>query len=186
MTAPPRDLLSHFWAPLCAVGSHGPYGPNAQICVSVFGASIVPERPRLAISLWRSNFTTELVESTGTLSLTLLSRDQLPLLEPLGLVSGRDGPKLGGLEFTLDANSNPLFPGGVGECSCEVISSTSYGDAVSFLCAVTERRSFAAEPLTLQEARSLASPDVQERWNAHNIIERAMSHEAMHWLLPGT
>ena len=42
---PAGDVLSHFWAPLCAVGASGSTGPNAQICVSVFGASIVPERP---------------------------------------------------------------------------------------------------------------------------------------------
>ena len=43
MAEAPVELLSHFWAPLCAIGSHGPQGPNAQVCVSVFGASIVTE-----------------------------------------------------------------------------------------------------------------------------------------------
>lgn len=178
----PRDLLSYLWSPLCAIGSHGPHGPNAQICVSVFGASIVPDRPRITVTLWRSNFSAELVEAAGTLSLTMLSLDQVGLLEPLGLQSGRAGAKLGGLEFTLDANGNPLFPGGVGECSCEVISATSFGDAVSFLCAVTERRSFAREPLTLQTARGLVTPEVMEKWNAHNVMERALSRDAMAWL----
>lgn len=56
------DLLSEFWAPLCAVGSHDAAGRlNAQICVSVFGASIVPERPRLLVVLSRTTLTHDLV-----------------------------------------------------------------------------------------------------------------------------
>ena len=61
------DVLSHFWAPLCAVGAGGPVGPNAQICVSVFGASIVPERPRLLVSLSKTNYTEALVRESGRL-----------------------------------------------------------------------------------------------------------------------
>lgn len=181
MEQPPRDLLSYLWSPLCAIGSQGPHGPNAQICVSVFGASIVPDRPRIVVNLWHSNYTTELVAATGTLSVTMLSVGQFSLLELLGLRSGRDGAKLQGLEVTIDAHGDPLFPGGVGECSCEVISSTSYGDATAFLCAVVERRSFDGEPLTMQLARQLASPEIHDRWNAHNVMERAMSREQMHW-----
>lgn len=185
MESPARDALSYFWAPLCAVGSHGPGGPNAQICVSVFGASIVPERPRVSVNLWRNNFTTGLVEQTGTLSITLLSPPQITLLEPLGLRSAHAGPKLAGLEYTLDEHGNPHFPGGIGELSCEVISAHSLGDSVAFICAVTARRSFAGEPLTLQAARTLASPEVVQRWNEQNERERAASRELMTWLPRG-
>ena len=65
MTEQSISVLSHFWAPLCAIGGHGPGGPNAQICVSVFGASIVPERPRLLVVLSKTNHTTGLVAASG-------------------------------------------------------------------------------------------------------------------------
>jgi len=67
-----RDPLSYLWAPLCAVGSHGER-PNAQICVAVFGASIVPDRPRVLVGLWKENHTHDLVARAGTLAVTLLS-----------------------------------------------------------------------------------------------------------------
>ena len=119
----PRDVLSSFWSPLCAIGARGEGGadappnvprsapPNAQICVSVFGASIVPEQPRVLVSLSKTNYTHELVIASGTLSVTALSASQLPLLEPLGLRSGRDGDKLAGLEVALTEAGDPWFPG---------------------------------------------------------------------------
>ena len=119
---PAGDVLSHFWAPLCAVGAEGPSGPNAQICVSVFGASIVPERPRLLVSLSKTNYTEGLVRESGRLSVTLLSDAQAGLLEPLGLRSGRNENKLAGLEVELTASGAPTFPGGVGALDCEVLN----------------------------------------------------------------
>ena len=114
----PRDVLSSFWSPLCAIGARGEGGadappnapPNAQICVSVFGASIVPEQPRVLVSLSKTNYTHELVIASGTLSVTALSASQLPLLEPLGLRSGRDGDKLAGLEVALTAQATRTSP----------------------------------------------------------------------------
>ena len=67
------DPLSQFWAPLCAVGSYGVKGPNAQICVSVFGASVVQDRPRLQVNLWKDNYTHDLVHESGTLAITVLA-----------------------------------------------------------------------------------------------------------------
>ena len=63
--AGPGDLFSFFWAPLCAVGAHDGEQLNAQICVSVFGASIVPSQPRLLVGLSKTNYTHDLVERNG-------------------------------------------------------------------------------------------------------------------------
>ncbi len=115
------DVLSYFWAPLCAVGARGERGPNAQICVSVFGASIVPEQPRVLVGLSKTNYTHELVEAAGALAVTVLSSEQAPLLEPLGLRSGRDGDKLAGIDTALTPAGAPYFPGGTGYLACEVI-----------------------------------------------------------------
>ncbi|MBK9342139.1 MAG: flavin reductase [Dehalococcoidia bacterium] len=119
------SVLSHFWAPLCAIGSRGPKGPNAQICVSVFGASIVPERPRLLVVLSKTNYTTELVAASGTFAVTVLAEAQAGLLEPLGLHSGREVSKLAGIAHTLTAMGDPAF-GGAGSIACEVLR-TDFG-----------------------------------------------------------
>lgn len=182
MTPPPISVLSHFWAPLCAVGSHGPGGPNAQICVSVFGASIVPERPRLLVVLSNTNYTTRLVSASRTLSITVLASSQLHLLEPLGLRSGRDGAKLAGLEHHLDEHGDPWFEGGAGRLACRVIGEFSLGDSTAFLCAVVERIDGPEPPMTWQAARQVVGEDFLERWAQKSAREQEAARAAMTWL----
>lgn len=191
---PPRDVLSSFWSPLCAIGARGleadtapaaPPGatPNAQICVSVFGASIVPERPRVIVSLSKTNYTHELVIASGTLSVTALAASQLPLLEPLGLRSGRDGDKLAGLEVALTEAGEPWFPGCVGYLGCDVIERHDLGDATAFLCAVRERETFSAEPaLRWPEAQQVVGTEFLERWAVKSRREQAAARASMRWV----
>lgn len=179
---PERDVLSWLWSPLCAVGSHGERGANAQICVSVFGASIVPEKPRLLVVLSNTNYTTELVAGCGTLAVTVLAEGQLQLLEPLGLRSGRDGDKLGGLEFALTPAGDPCFPAGVGMAACEVIESYDSGDATAFLCAVEQRETWRGDPLTWASARSVVGDEFLARWAEKSAREQESARQSMHWL----
>lgn len=186
MTELPRaSVLSHFWTPLTAVGSHGPGGPNAQICVSVFGASIVPERPRLLVNLSKTNYTTELVQASGTLAITLLSERQVDLLAPLGLRSGRDGAKLEGLAFELTEAGDPWFPDGVGVIECGVLDAYDLGDALAFLCAVRGQRTLAssasAPALTWPAAREVVGDDFLRRWAEKTQREQRAAFAAMRW-----
>ncbi len=189
---PPPDLLSHFWAPLCAVGSHDAAGrPNAQICVSVFGASIVPERPRLLVVLHRSNLTHDLVATSGTLAVTLLAQGQLNLLAPLGLRSGRDdAAKLDGVEHRAAAAGDPVFPGGVGYLACEVLDAADLGDATSYLVAVRERASLddsrgegrtPREPMRWAAARERLGAPFLDDWAEKSAREREAARGSMRW-----
>jgi flavin reductase (DIM6/NTAB) family NADH-FMN oxidoreductase RutF len=175
-------VLSHFWAPLCAIGAHGPAGPNAQICVSVFGASIVPEQPRLLVVLSNTNYTTGLVRETGTLSVTVLSQSQVGLLEPLGLHSGRDRHKLAGLDIETTLAGDPLFPGGAGVLSCEVLEHFDLGDSTAFLSAVLERADSGASPLSWQAARQVVGQEFLERWAQKSAREQEAARATMRWL----
>ncbi len=187
---PSRDVLSSFWSPLCAIGARGLEAnappnpaPNAQICVSVFGASIVPERPRVLVSLSKTNYTHELVIASGTLSVTALSVSQLPLLEPLGLRSGRDGDKLAGLEVALSGAGDPWFPGCVGYLGCVVIERHDLGDATAFLCAVRERETLSAEPaLRWPDAQQVVGAEFLERWAEKSRREQAAARASMRWV----
>jgi flavin reductase (DIM6/NTAB) family NADH-FMN oxidoreductase RutF len=182
MTAPQPDILSTFWSPLCAIGSHGPQGPNAQICVSVFGASIVPERPRLLVVLHKTNYTHGLVELAGTLAITALSRGSVGLLEPLGLRSGRAGMKLAGLAYECTARGDPYFSEGVAMLDCEVLASDDLGDATSFLVAVRERRDLAGGgALGWQDAKAIVGEEFLRRWAAKSSIERNAAMRTMVW-----
>jgi len=181
------DLLSHFWSPLTAVGSHDSAGRlNAQICVAVFGASIVPERPRLLVVLHRTNLTHDLVAESGTLAVTLLSDAQLDLLEPLGLRSGRDGEKLHGIAVRTTAAGDPIFPGGVGYLACEVLEASDLGDATAYIVAVRERASLGdegepREPMRWAVARERLGAPLLDRWAEKSTREREAARASMHW-----
>lgn len=183
MSAPQGpDPLSTFWSPLCAIGSHGPGGPNAQVCVSVTGASIVPAHPRLLVSLWRENYTHGLVLATGSLAVTLLAPDQLGLLEPLGLVSGREVDKLAGLDVELTPGGDPWFPGGVAMIACEVIGPFDLGDATAFLCAVRERRRLReGSGITWAEARGQMPQSFLDRWARKSQRDQQTAASTMRW-----
>ena len=89
--------------------------------------------------LSNTNYTTELVARAATLSVSVLSEGQAGLLEPLGLRSGRDGPKLGGIEHELTGEGDPIFPGGAGWAAGEVLQSFNFGDSTGFMAAVREK-----------------------------------------------
>lgn len=176
------DILSAFWAPLCAIGSHGAQGPNAQICVSVFGASIVPERPRMLVVLHRTNYTHDLVAEAGTLAITALSSTNVDLLAPLGLESGRAGMKLGGLNYEVTDAGDPYFPDGVAMMGCDVLEHHDLGDATSFLVAVRDLRALAGgEPMGWQQAKSLVGEEFMRRWAQKSAVEREAALRTMTW-----
>ncbi|GBD24547.1 High molecular weight rubredoxin [bacterium HR29] len=175
--------LSLFWAPLCAVGSHGSGGPNAQICLAVVGASIVPERPRVIVGLWKTNLTHDLVRSSGSFALTLLDEAQHELLWPLGIRSGREGPKLQGLPYALTPRDDPWFPGGVAAFDCTVLATLDAGDASFFLAAVEgvlEERD--GVPLRWPRAQELLGPAFATAWEAKAARNRAAASSLMRWL----
>lgn len=182
MTAP-ASALSLFWAPLCTVGSHGSGGPNAQICLAVLGASIVPDRPRLLVGLWKTNLTHDLVRASGSFALTVLDEAQHELLWPLGIRSGRDGPKLDRLPFALTSRGDPWFPGGVAAFDCAVLSMLDAGDATFFLAAVREvLEQRDGVPLRWARAQQLLGPEFAAAWEAKAARNRAAAAPLMQWL----
>ena len=173
-----------YWEPLCAVGSHGDGRVNAQICVSVYNASIVPDLPRLFVVLWNPNYTCTLAKQSGSLAVTLLSGEQLELVEPLGIRSGHEGDKLGGLRYELTASGNPWFPGGVGYADCDVRQMFELGDATLFICSVRkEERTGGAEPLTWSQAQKLLDLRVLDAYKRKfaGDVERARA-DMQRWL----
>jgi flavin reductase (DIM6/NTAB) family NADH-FMN oxidoreductase RutF len=168
------------WDPLCAVGSHRGDRLNAQICISIFSASIVPAKPRLAVILWKSNYTHELVMESGTFAVTLLTAEQSDLVVPLGLETGRDGDKLGGLATDL-MGADPCFPGGAGVLGCEVISHLDLGDSTLFAAAVTGERDADREPVTWADAQSRLPEDVLARYKAKFEHDARWAEQRLFW-----
>ena len=177
-----RDIFSFFWAPLCAIGAHDGQRANAQICVSVFGASIVPAQPRLLVMLSKTNYTHDLVEQSGTLAITLLSTEQLHLLEPLGLVSGRDHDKLAGLAPRLSVSGDPFFVDGVAYFSGETLDAFDVGDSTAFLVAVrTSERLSEFPPMDWADARRRVGSEFMRRWAEKSQREQEIAQRLMVW-----
>ena len=187
MPEPVRSPASYFaapdWEPVCAVGSHAGDRVNAQICVSIFGASIVPERPRLLVVLWKVNYTHDLVSEAGTLAISLLTQQQHGLLEPLGLRSGRDGA--GKLDPTLvgrTSRGDPYIRGCVGYLDCTVIDSFDLGDCTCFVVAVRhEERLSDEEPMTWAQGQELAGEDFVRAYERKFETDQAVARRTMRW-----
>ena len=179
---PGPDVLSLFWSPVCAVGSHGAHGANAQLCVSVFGAGIVPEQPRVMVVLYNTNFTRDLVKHNGTLVVTVLAEGQEYLLGPLGTTSGRESQKLDPTQYAVTAVGDPYFPGGYGMLECDVIEEVDLGDATAFVCAVrSKRRLYGSKPLARHIALAAQPPEVLERWATVQAAAQEASRASQHW-----
>ena len=177
-----QDPLSLFWASVCAIGTHGPSGPNAFISVSVFGASIVPEKPRILTGIYKTNYSAELVADSGTLAITVLAEHQVDLLTNLGLDTGRGRSKLDGLDFALTESGDPYFPEGSALIECNVIDTMDAGDALFFLCRVDERYWLSdVAPLERVDAMTRVGENFHARWREKQEREQAASRSAMHW-----
>jgi flavin reductase (DIM6/NTAB) family NADH-FMN oxidoreductase RutF len=171
------------WQPLCIVGSHGPDETlNAQICISISSASIVPERPRLLVVLWKQNLTHELVLQSGTLSVSVMTSTQLGLIEPLGLETGRHGPKLTGLDLRITESGDPYFPDSAGYADCAVVGSLDLGDCTAFLTLVrTEDRLSGTEPITWDEASKQLAAELMQRYQEKLEGDRDLARRSMLW-----
>ncbi len=182
---PPEDagVLSYFWTPLVAVGCSRGDRLNAQISVSTLGASIVPDRPRLVSVVYKANFTHELIVEKGSFSVCLLAQDQSDLIPRLGFVSGRDEDKMAGLEAGVTPGGNPIVRGCLAWLECEVIDTFDFGDATSFLAAVTAtERLRAGEPMSWPGIRSVLPQEWLAKWDRKIAGDIERSRGIMRWL----
>ncbi len=177
------SVLSYFWTPLVAVGCSRGDRLNAQISVSTFGASIVPDRPRLLSVLYKANFTHEMVIAKGSFSVCLLAQDQSDLIPKLGFVSGRDEDKMASLDVAVTVKGNPILKGCLAWLECEVIDTFDFGDATCFLAAVTAgERLRTGEPMSWLGIRSILPPEWLARWDRKIVKDIERSRRLMLWL----
>ncbi len=153
-------LLGGLSAPLAAISTRAGDVSNAQIAVAVTAASIVPQRPRLIVQIYHTNFTHGLITSSGVLAINFLESDQLPLIWQLGMHSGRDGDKLAGLGCATGVTGSPLLEGCYGFLDCRVINAMDGGDMTAFLVEVVDGRTNGGKRITWREAR----PRLPQRW----------------------
>lgn len=173
-------LLSWFWTPIVAVTAAAGGRRSGQIAVSVHGASIVPERPRLTVGLWKTNFTHDLVREAGAFAVHLLREDQDELVYHLGLQSGRDLDKLATLQHETGVLGTPLLRDCLGRFECRVINCLDGGDHTVFLGeVVASAMCGGGAPLWWRDLRVRMPAHVLAAWNERNAAHIARSLELL-------
>ena len=154
-------IMGNLWAPLAVVTSHWQGRDNGQLCLSIGGASIVPERPRVVVHIYKTNLSHEMITSSGAFALNFLRDDQLDWVDRFGMHSGRELDKLEGLECRTGETGSPLLTDCWGWLDCRVVNAMDGGDMTCFLAEVVDGLTISdARPLIWREARQL----MPEEW----------------------
>ncbi len=173
-------VMGRLWSPLAAVTSHWQGQDNVQIAVAIAAASIVPDRPRVAVQLYKTNHSHGMVYRSGAFALNFLKPDQLGLIGDFGLVSGRDEDKLAGVATGKGPSGSPLLTDCFSYLDCRVINAMDGGDMTCFLAEVLDGKTLAeGEPLWWRDARRQLSEEITARWEAKQSLEIEISRSTM-------
>ena len=74
-------IMGNLWSPIAAVSSRWQGQSNAQICVSIGGASIVAERPRVLVQIYKTNHSHEMISDSGAFALNFPRAGQLEWID---------------------------------------------------------------------------------------------------------
>ena len=158
-------LMGGLTAPLAAVSTRAGDVSNAQIAVAITSASIVPQRPRLIVQIYHTNYTHGLIASSGVLAINFLDTEQLPLIWQLGMHSGRDSDKLQDLPYTAGATGSPRFDRCYGFLDCRVINAMDGGDMTAFLVEAVAGQTNGGSRMTWREARPRLPKHWADEWD---------------------
>ncbi len=173
-------IMGRLWSPLAAVTSAWQGKINAQIAVAITAASIVPDRPRVLVQIYKGNYSHRLICGSQAFGLNFLCRHQLHFIRDFGLVSGVDREKLEEVDYSLGETGVPILAGCMGFLECRLVNAMDGGDMTCFLADVVA--GFASPdlaPVTWREARSLIPKEWNEAWNEKISGEVEISRSRM-------
>ena len=173
-------LLGRLWSPLAAVTSQWEGQVNAQICMAISNASIVPQRPRVLVQIYKGNYSHDLIQGSGAFALNFLGKHQLDLLREFGFFSGRGRDKLAGIDYDTGVTGSPVLKDCWGYLECRVVNAMDGGDLTCFLADVAEGDvRMDGDPLGAREARRMIPPDWNEQWDSRLKENVEMSRKIM-------
>jgi flavin reductase (DIM6/NTAB) family NADH-FMN oxidoreductase RutF len=168
-----QQITGHFWAPLVAITTAHSGQANGQIAVSALNASILRERPRILIDIWKANFTHHLLLESGVFALHLLGEQNLNLIEQLGMRSGRDGDKLAGLRWEARQTGSPILLDTLSYLEARVRATLDAGDMTCFLADILDGGILTpGTPLTWPAAREKLPQEWLARYEANQAHQR--------------
>ncbi len=171
-------LLGRLWSPLAAVTSQWEGQVNAQICMAISNASIVPQRPRVLVQIYKGNYSHHLIYSSGAFALNFLGKNQLDLLREFGFFSGREKDKMEGIAYDTGGTGSPVLKNCWGYLDCRVVNAMDGGDLTCFLADVEEGDVLMdGDPLGAREARRMVPPDWNDQWDSRLQVNVEISHK---------
>ncbi|MGH7884904.1 MAG: flavin reductase family protein [Thermodesulfobacteriota bacterium] len=139
---------------------------NGQVAVTVVTSSIVPNKPRLMVGIWKGNYTHGFIIKNKTFNLHLLKKEQIELVKNFGFYSGRDKNKFMGIDYFNGVNGCPVIHNVHSYAECKVINAMDGGDMTVFLVDVTFGDVFRGDYwMTLYDFYNTAPPDWIEEYN---------------------
>lgn len=173
-------IMSNLWSPIAAVTSRWRGRDNAQICVSIGGASIVAERPRVVVQIYKTNHSHGMITGSGAFALNFPAAGQLDWIKDFGLTSGRDADKLAGRWYAYGETGSPLLTDGWGWLDCRIVNAMDGGDMTCFLAEVVDGRAGnPGRPMWWREARQQIPQEWLRLWNEKQTAEVAFSRANM-------
>ncbi len=176
-------MMRHLWSPIVAVTSRWNGQDNAQIAVSVAAASVVPDRPRVLVQIYRENHSWDLIHRSRAFALNFLRPGQLALVKSLGFQSGRDVDKLTGVPCRIGESGSPILEDCWGYLDCRVVNAMDGGDMTCFLAEVLSGETFSeGEPLWWPDARRQIPDEWNAEWDERVARQIEVSRLQMDWI----
>ncbi len=171
-----RRMTSRFWGPVCAITAANDGAVGGQIAVSVLSASIVPEKPRVLIQIWKANRTHDLIAASGAFAVHPLTLEHTALVRQLGFRSAHDAPdKLDGLSWRPGETGCPILTDALGYLECRVVGTLDAPDMTVFLGEVVAGAWQGGDAPMVQAYETIGAmpPDWQEEYRRHDAAQRA-------------
>jgi flavin reductase (DIM6/NTAB) family NADH-FMN oxidoreductase RutF len=173
-------MMGRLWSPIAAVTTLWQGVANAQIAVAIGASSIVPDQPRVAVQIYKRNYTHDLIRQSKVFALNFLRPDQLRYVKEFGLVSGREVDKLREVSYATGASGSPILQDCWGYLDCRVVNAMDGGDMTCFLGEVLDGATISeSEPMWWPEARAAMPPQWRDEWDRKIQVEIDHSRERM-------
>jgi flavin reductase (DIM6/NTAB) family NADH-FMN oxidoreductase RutF len=161
-------MLEQLWAPIVAVTTEHNGRANGLISSTVLTASLLPEEPRVAVQLSKTNLTHELVLGSGAFAAHLLPAAGdvgLELFRALGLRSGRGGDKLHAFETRAGVTGSPILAGAVAYLEARITATLDADDMTMVLADVVAGARLKDEGfLTIEHVRERLPAEWLTEW----------------------
>jgi flavin reductase (DIM6/NTAB) family NADH-FMN oxidoreductase RutF len=162
---------------------------NGLMSLSAGAGGIVPEAPRVTISLTKYNLTHDLVLNSGVFAMHLLAATpesaldaSLSILMGLGGSSGRDGDKLDPFDTKPGVTGAPILLDALSYVEGRVVASLDAQENTIFLAdVVAAERLRAGERLRIGPAWAKLPPEWIEQYEANHVpqLQSARRHRGL-------